>query len=994
MFAIITLLKILGIIEIFKWPIPGRFPPENTFLKSGDAIYLFLEKIIFFLNINIRIFPSGLVVFFQKESVKLLFLRFPFLFFDLLVIVLLFISFKKKNKILFLIFGLINFWFLFFFKLERIDLCQKINWFFLKPYKISDGEKVFYSIFLIIAFLLLISLFNNKKNRGLFLTFIVFFKKLLISKKFLLLLFIFIVIWQSGFLLKFNDFQGKWKGYWIWADGWRNKENAHITFKKDFILLFKPREAFVYSHCESEYLLWVNNKFIGRGGLESPEKVLYYDSFPVERYLNIGKNSVKIECRNQYLSTFSMVKREGGMIFQLEARKGLLKKRIVSGKDWQSLVDKRYVFETYRVHKLVGFQQIYANDNNFLSVKTKVIDTPKDYFSGSYEKRPIPFLSQFTVYPKEIITVGKFKENPKVKTDDLAFLIGEGIKEVNYGGENVADKNFKEKKLVLNNQDFILLDFGKIVVGYPMIKGNFSKGTVLNFGFAEILRPDRTPDVAKMVSQADTIIISEESLDYEWFERRAFRYAFIYGKNISHKANLIDFMVNSVNYPADDRESEFASSDILLNKIFEISKYTAKIARQEIFEDCPHREKAQYVGDMRIVSLVNYFNYSDKRLIKKALWEFALSQDKDGDISAVYPAGDKLKFPDYAAQWISVTWEYYLYSGDSDFLKKIFPYLQKQLQYFQKFADKDGLIRRQNNWSIFIDHGEQELNNDKSISFNLIYLETLRNYAKICSELSLNDEAEKYLSLSNKMVNSINSLAFVGNKYLYDDCLIGQSKCGHFSRQTNTLALREKIISKSKEKALVNELLNNNILPQVITPYFNFFVADGLFSKNYDKEAVDLIKNYWGAMVKKDAQTFWETYDPKTGRETPSFGESLSHGWSSGPAYLLPRWILGVNPLLPGFSRFEVKPNFESGLRYASGTVPVSSGHYIKVSWTKDKEYKLILNYNFPSIAEVILPMNKGMKIYINGSEKKPEIKENNYTIALEKAGVYEILIK
>jgi hypothetical protein len=497
-----------------------------------------------------------------------------------------------------------------------------------------------------------------------------------------------------------------------------------------------------------------------------------------------------------------------------------------------------------------------------------------------------------------------------------------------------------------------------------------------------------------MVSQADQLKVGGGDFAYRWFQRRAFRYLILIFEGFERPVFLKKFSTQAINYPVDDQESYFLSSDSLLNQIFEVAKYTAKIARQGNFEDCPHRERAQYLGDTRIVSLVNYYNFSDKRLIKKALKDFALSQQADGFVRGVYPSGKKLLIPDYSAQWITAVWEYYLYSGDIDFLKEFYPFLKKQISGFSKYSEGDNLVKNQADWWVFIDHGDQVQNGDKSISLNLFYLEAVNNFSKISQEIGAIGDFQEAQKLSQQIKESLNQKSWREDSYLYDDCLRLNRPCYHFSRQTNYLALREQIVPQDRIGPLIVSLLQNQQLPQIITPYFNTFVADSLFLNGFAKEGLDLIRGYWGEMLKKGATTFWETYDLKLGKENSAYGESLSHGWSSGPAYLLPRWILGVKPLSPGFKIFEVKPA-ATGLKFASGKLAVGGNQIIEVSWKKSRDFELSLSFNFPARAEIVLPDTENKILYLDNQVFPGAIKKEGFLgVIIEKPGTYQFLLK
>jgi hypothetical protein len=74
-----------------------------------------------------------------------------------------------------------------------------------------------------------------------------------------------------------------------------------------------------------------------------------------------------------------------------------------------------------------------------------------------------------------------------------------------------------------------------------------------------------------------------------------------------------------------------------------------------------------------------------------------------------------------------------------------------------------------------------------------------------------------------------------------------------------------------------------------------------------DDSALDLIRWEWGAMATQAPGTMWEVIDYTAGRDTVS--PSVDHGWSSGAAAAITRYVLGVQPTAPGFSTFTVTPH-------------------------------------------------------------------------------------
>ena len=63
-------------------------------------------------------------------------------------------------------------------------------------------------------------------------------------------------------------------------------------------------------------------------------------------------------------------------------------------------------------------------------------------------------------------------------------------------------------------------------------------------------------------------------------------------------------------------------------------------------------------------------------------------------------------------------------------------------------------------------------------------------------------------------------------------------------------------------------------------------------------------KHSWlGMMTRHNATTTMECWDPD---ELPNL--TFSHIWSASPAFIIPRLLVGIIPLLPGWSKVSIKP--------------------------------------------------------------------------------------
>ena len=102
---------------------------------------------------------------------------------------------------------------------------------------------------------------------------------------------------------------------------------------------------------------------------------------------------------------------------------------------------------------------------------------------------------------------------------------------------------------------------------------------------------------------------------------------------------------------------------------------------------------------------------------------------------------------------------------------------------------------------------------------------------------------------------------------------------------------------------------------------------EALFHLGYTAEALRDIYTAWGKMLDADSRTCWERLDLPEMNETHWYDAlgSYCHGWSSGPAWQLPKWITGVQNVGMGFDRVVIRPRL-AHLTWAEATVPTPNG--------------------------------------------------------------------
>ena len=97
-------------------------------------------------------------------------------------------------------------------------------------------------------------------------------------------------------------------------------------------------------------------------------------------------------------------------------------------------------------------------------------------------------------------------------------------------------------------------------------------------------------------------------------------------------------------------------------------------------------------------------------------------------------------------------------------------------------------------------------------------------------------------------------------------------------------------------------------------------------------DALAAVRAWWGGLLREGAVTAWEAFDPAHAEEYVQDPHlARCHAGSTGPAYLLPRYVLGVAPATPGLAAVHLRPQL-GDLAWAQGLVPTPYGD-VWVHW-------------------------------------------------------------
>ena len=446
----------------------------------------------------------------------------------------------------------------------------------------------------------------------------------------------------------------------------------------------------------------------------------------------------------------------------------------------------------------------------------------------------------------------------------------------------------------------LCLDFGEHLVGTVTLqmssRGSHPDAPVwLRLKFAERLNEldENVENYHGWISaswvQQEQIHVDELPCTMMLPRRYAFRYLQIEVLDISSRYDLVvEKAVCAATSSADDANlAPYESDDNELRAIDRVACLTLHNCMQEVFEDGPKRDRRLWIGDLRLQALANYETYQQNDLVKRCLYLFAGSTLPGGRVGAgmfIRPETevDDTAMFDYSLFFISALWDYYQATGDEETLWELWPTAWHQIELAQTCFGEDGVVRDSDvlGWC-FLDWN---LKLNKQTGAQGVYLYCLRAAEKIAAALNEHEKAawieEDYAKKRQAALER-----------LFDQKL-GLFVSGE-NRQLSWASQIWMVLGGATGGDVLDRIAGRDDAVSMVTPYLYHHYVQALIDVGQKEKALNVLRSYWGGMLKLGADTFWELYNPENPEESPYGGtivNSYCHAWSCAPAYFLRKY--------------------------------------------------------------------------------------------------------
>jgi hypothetical protein len=459
-----------------------------------------------------------------------------------------------------------------------------------------------------------------------------------------------------------------------------------------------------------------------------------------------------------------------------------------------------------------------------------------------------------------------------------------------------------------------------------------------------------------------------------------FRYCEI--ENLKVSLNSINIKQKVFNYSFDDKSSSFTSSDTILNKIWDLCKYSMKATSFcGVYID-GDRERIPYEADAYINQLSHY-SVDNEYSIARRTNEYFISN------------------PTWPTEWILTTvmlfYNDYMYTGDLSPVAKNYEALkaktligleredglissksEKLNDDFMRtlgFRDNKQRIRdivdwppaqKDTGWKLVTAEGERDGYDMVPVNtvVNSYHYINLKIMSVLAGRLGKKDDSVFFLNRSLKVKKSINDNLFNKENGIYTD----GEKSTHSSLHANMFPLSFGLVPKEHTQSVIAFIKSRGMACSV---YGSQFLLEGLYNAGESDYAFDLLTSTsdrsWWNMIRTGSTITLEAWDMKYKPNS-----DWNHAWGAAPANIISRELWGIKPLTAGYGKVCIKPQLGK-LSKSKIKVPTIKGPI-------DAEFKRENNSEVYTIdlppgmkGEFLLPDKKFSSVYLRNVKIRPD---------------------
>lgn len=396
-----------------------------------------------------------------------------------------------------------------------------------------------------------------------------------------------------------------------------------------------------------------------------------------------------------------------------------------------------------------------------------------------------------------------------------------------------------------------------------------------------------------------------------------------------------------------DDASSFKASDDILTQIWELCRYSIKATTfAGVYVD-GDRERIPYEADAYLNQISHYYTDSDPQMSRDT-YDYLM------------------KYPTWPTEWSShmifMAHADWMRTGDRAWLAARYEALKPKL--LMERARADGLLENtpEQIKKDLVDWPKDERDGFEFRAVNTVvnafYIRSLVLMAELAQALDKTTEAADFAGKAKTAEASFQRVLFDARQGRYID---GEGSA-HSSIHANLFPLAFGLVPVEQRPAIVAFIEQQGMRCSV---YAAQYLLEGLFLNDASTLALDLMlapgDRSWRHMLASGTTITWEAWEQ---HYKPN--QDWNHAWGAAPANLLPRFVLGVEPVAPGWKEIVIRPQ-TGRLASSQGRVPTLHGP-VNVVWTRNRTFQIEIDVPAAIRAQLVLPFTGSGVVTVDGS--------------------------
>lgn len=464
-----------------------------------------------------------------------------------------------------------------------------------------------------------------------------------------------------------------------------------------------------------------------------------------------------------------------------------------------------------------------------------------------------------------------------------------------------------------------------------------------------------------------------------------FRYCEI--ENLNVPITDVEIRQKTFNYAFNDNASSFTSSDSVLNKVWEMCKYTIKATSFAGLYIDGDRERIPYEADAYINQLSHYCVDNDYYMARKTNEYF-------------------LDHPTWPTEWILHTvllfYYDYLYTGNTESIARNYIRLKNKMlmdlenddhllctkpeNMTNELMRKVGFSNPKQRLRDIVDWPIKERDGYEMTAINTVvnsfYYMNLKLMSEMAAAIGKKKDAATFNKKSLQVKHAINTLLMDKEKGIYVD---GQSS-KHASLHANMFPLAFGIVSVENTETVVAYVKSKGMACSV---YGAQYLLEALYKQGEANYALDLMTSKsdrsWWNMINIGSTMALEAWDMKYKPNA-----DWNHAWGAAPANIVTRNMWGITPSKPGFTVAKIQPQL-GRLTSSAIKVPTIRGEILAEYTLVDSKKTYSITLPKGMTGEFIVSKKQETELRINNKKMKPK---NGFVKIKEGVTVIEEIVK